>query len=578
MELSQISAALRRWWWIILASVVVAAITSYFVTQSTPKVYQAQTTILVGSVTNPNPNQNDFSLGQTLASVYAELALREPVLRGTLEALNLNWDWQALRQQVSARADTTSPLIEISVVDTDPQRAKAFADEIARQLILLGPGGTDAARTMDREFAFKQLETLKMRIENAEAELRQLDEEIAKATSRREIEDARQRQAAINQQIATWQGNYAQIQANLLQGVPNSLSVIEPAVVPTVPIGPRLIQNVLLAVIAGLLLSLAAIVLLELIDDTIKTTDDARRTLGLPTLGSIARIGGTGYADRLVTASPEYSRVAEAYRVVRTNLQFSSVGRSLRTLIVTSSKPQEGKSTNAANLAAVIAQSGKRVVLVDADLRRPVQHLIFELDNEEGLTTAFLDDGVELDGLIKPVMADSLSVLTSGPIPYNPTELLDSERMMQILDQLKRRFDIVIVDSPPILSVADATILTARVDGVILVVDSGFTRRGTAKRAKETLQRIGATIVGVVVNRAPTRGETDYDYSYAPHTAGGQKQKGKRAAAKPLPSADATGTAEASGGGLKRIKLTKPVLKPDTPAGNGKGTFTEPAS
>jgi capsular exopolysaccharide synthesis family protein len=573
MELSQISSALRRWWWIIAASVLVAAATSYFVTRAMPYTYQSQTTLLVGSVTNPNPSQNDFMLGQTLAQVYASLALREPVLRGTLEALNLDWDWQALREQVNTRTDLKSPLIEISVVDTDPQRAKVLADEIARQLILQGPGGTDAVKAMDREFAMQQLASLKARIENGEAELRQLDEEIAKATSRREIEDARQRQIAINTQIATWQGNYAQIQANLLKDVPNSLTVIEPAAVPTVPIGPKLAQNVLLAAIAGLLLAVAAIVLLELIDDTIKTSDDARRLLGLPLLGSVTYIGGSGYADRLVTTSPQYSRVAEAYRVLRTNLQFSAVGHSVRTLMVTSSKPKEGKSTTAANLAAVIAQSGKRVILVDADLRRPVQHQIFELDNEEGLTTAFLEDQVSVEKLLKPVMADSLSVLPSGPIPYNPSELLDSERMLRILEELKGKADLVILDSPPVLSVADATILTARVDGVVLVVDSGYTRRGTAKRAKETLQRIGATIVGVVLNRAPVQGDADYDYDYSPESDTKKKRKKSKAAkASPEPS-----TAGATGSALKPVKLTKPVLKANPPASNGTGATTERA-
>ncbi|MFC1466524.1 MAG: polysaccharide biosynthesis tyrosine autokinase [Candidatus Brachytrichaceae bacterium NZ_4S206] len=573
MELSQFTSALRRWWWIIVASVLVAATTSYFVTRSLPKTYYSQTTLLVGSVTNPNPDQNDFMLGQTLAQVYASLALREPVLRGTLEALNLDWDWQALREQVSTRTDPRSPLIEISVVDTDPQRAKVLADEIARQLILQGPGGTDVARAMDREFAMQQLASLKARIEQGEAELRQLDEEIAKATSRREIEDARQRQIAINTQIATWQGNYAQIQANLLKDVPNSLTVIEPAAVPTVPIGPKLTQNVLLAAIAGLLLAVAAIVLLELIDDTIKTSDDARRALGLPLLGSITRIGGSGYADRLVTASPQYSRVAEAYRVLRTNLQFSKVGHSFRTLIVTSSKPKEGKSTTAANLAAVIAQSGKRVILVDADLRRPVQHQIFELDNQEGLTTAFLDEHVSVERLLKPVMAESLSVLPSGPIPYNPSELLDSERMMHILEELKHKADLVILDSPPVLSVADAAILTARVDGVLLVVDSGYTRRGTAKHAKETLQRVGATIVGVVLNRAPIERQSDYDYEYSPETGEKKRKKRTKKQAAPEPA-----TAGATGGMLKPVKLTKPALRANNSANNGAGAATERAS
>lgn len=567
MELRQLTHAFRRWWWLALAAVIVAAIASYFATSATPKTYLSRTTLFVGSIqSEANPNLVAFDAARTLTQVYADLATREPVLQKTLDALKLtDWRWEWLRDRVTTRTDQGAPVIEISVVDDDPLRAKVFADEIARQVILQGPEGPGIA---EREFVQNQIVSLRTKITDAEAEIRRLDDDISTATSRRQIEEIRNRQGALQTQISGWQTTYANLLA-LNQGS-NSIRVLEPAATPTEPIGPRMLQNIVLASLIGLGLALAAIVLFELIDDTIKTTEDARKSLGLPVLGSVARFGSGEYTDRLVTAAPEHARIAEAYRVLRTNLQFSGVGKSLHTVMVTSSKPKEGKSTTAANLAAVIAQSGKRVILVDADLRRPVQHLIYELDNQEGVTTAFLDEGVQMERLLKPVTTGSLSVLTSGPIPHNPAELLDSQRMVEILNELKRKADYVVIDSPPMLSVADATILASRVDGVLLVVDAGFTRRGVAKRTKEALQGIGANVVGVVVNRAAVKSESDYYYDYSYGSDGKEKKRSSKPRAQ---------TATASSSALKPVKLTKPATGDAVTASNGaaNGTTTERA-
>lgn len=571
MELRTFTNALRRWWWLIIAAVVVAAVTSFIVTRATPKTYMSSTTLLVGDVIGQtNPDATQVGNIRTLASIYADLALREPVLQGTLDALKLtDWEWEWLRDRVTSRVDLSAPVIELRVVDEDPVRAQAFVNEIAQQLIRRTPGQGDNDGDQ-HEFVESMKASLQQKILKAQSEQQRLDDVIAAATSRREIEDARSQQNAFESQITTWQATYAQLVSSG-EGAQNRIQILEPAQVPTTPVGPKLAQNVLLAALVGLALALGAIVLFELIDDTLKTTEDARKSLNLPVLGSVARFGSGVYNDRLATSSPDYSRVAEAYRVLRTNLQFSAIGQSLNSLMITSSKPKEGKSTTAANLAAVIAQSGKRVILVDADLRRPVQHLIFELDNEQGLTTAFLDENGSVSKYLKPVTADSLSVLPSGPIPHNPAELLDSQRMIQVLDALKKEADLVIVDSPPVLSVADATILASRVDGVLMVVDAGYTRRGVAKRAKETLQGIGANILGVVVNRAAVRSESDYyyDYSYASET-GEKKKKRRMTASTPSPDKPQPATAGApNNGALKPVKLSKPAPQTDAPPAKG---------
>ncbi len=581
MELSRFLAALRRFWWIILASIVVAGVTSFFATRATPNTYLARTTIYVGTASNnPNLSTDDITIGRTLSQFYSELVVREPILKATLAALKLDWDWGALRDRVSATPDPQAPLIEIAVVDTDPQRAAVFANEIGRQLIQSSPSGTDEKKTAERAFTSQQMDTLQAKIKKGQDDIRKLDEEIATATSRKQIEDARNRQSALDSQITTWTDTFAKLQTNLATDNPNSLSVLEPATVPSVTVGPKMAQNVALASIVGLVLAVLAILVMELLDDTIKTTDDARRILNLPVLGSVAKFGGGGYSERLISASPEYAKVAEAYRVLRTNLQFSTVKHPLDVLMVTSSKPKEGKSTTAANLATIVAQSGKRVILVDADLRRPVQHVIFELDNERGLSTAFIEENISLDKLLKPVTADSLSVLPSGPTPHNPSELLDSPRMLEILEDLKRRADLVIIDSPPMLSVADATIMATRVDGVLLVVDSGYTRRSIAKRSKELLQNIGAHVVGMVVNRAVVKAESDYyDYDYASDANKAKSKKTKSSVSLKRPSpkrelaAVATKNSNSNGSGspLKPVRLSKSGGTADGSSSNGNG-------
>jgi len=200
---------------------------------------------------------------------------------------------------------------------------------------------------------------------------------------------------------------------------------------------------------------------------------------------------------RLITLADPRSPVAEAYRSLRTNLEFASLDRPLRSLVVTSPGPEEGKSTALANLAVVTAEANKRVILVDCDLRRPRQHEIFGLPNDQGLTNMveeppFRDVGVA-----------GLRVLTSGPLPPNPAELLASRRMDDILRFLTEQADLVLFDVPPVIAVTDAAILASKVDGTLLLIGAGSTRREHAQRAKEVLERVNARLVGAVLMGVP---------------------------------------------------------------------------
>ena len=263
MELRQYVNVLLKWWWMILASVIVAGGASYVGTRAMPRTYLSRTTLMVGqALQNPNATQADFSTGQVLAQSYADLTRREPVLRATLEALGLKWQWVVLKDMISTRVVPGTQLFEISVLDTDPQRAAVLADQIAQQLILQSPAATDAQKEAERQFTLGQIEDLKANIKRGQDEMQQLDDTIAKATSAKQIQDARARQTALQAQVSSWQATYAQLEANLQRGAPNFLSVVEPAQAPTGSVGPRTLANVLLASLVGLALAGAAAFLL----------------------------------------------------------------------------------------------------------------------------------------------------------------------------------------------------------------------------------------------------------------------------------------------------------------------------
>jgi non-specific protein-tyrosine kinase len=271
----------------------------------------------------------------------------------------------------------------------------------------------------------------------------------------------------------------------------------------------------LLAAILGAMIAVGAAYVIEYLDDTIKTPDDVTRVSGLPTLGAIAKLK-EGAGDRQLVASVESKAPeSEAYRTLRTNIQFSSVDRPARTLLITSSGPSEGKSTTTANLATVMAQTGQRVIAVDADLRRPVLHRVFGVPNNTGLTTALLaGDGMSLEGQLRPTKVENLLVLTSGPIPPNPSEMLGSHRMASLIESLTQLADVVIFDSPPVLAVTDAAVLGRQVDGVVLVVDARRTRELVLARAVSDLQNTGANVLGIVLNRLDSRSGGYYYYYY----------------------------------------------------------------
>jgi non-specific protein-tyrosine kinase len=203
----------------------------------------------------------------------------------------------------------------------------------------------------------------------------------------------------------------------------------------------------------------------------------------------------------LITLADPRSPVSEAYRTLRTNLSFTSLDKPIRTLVVTSPAPDEGKSTTVANLAVTMAQGGRSTILVDCDLRRPTLHSLFGLPAEPGLTNLVLEENGKL--ALQKTEVDGLQFLASGPLPPNPADMLGSQRLDEIIATLSEAADVILFDAPPVIAVTDATVLGAKVDGVLLVVSAGKTRRDHAERAKEMLEKGNARIVGVALTNAP---------------------------------------------------------------------------
>ncbi|MEC3850820.1 polysaccharide biosynthesis tyrosine autokinase [Paenarthrobacter ureafaciens] len=293
---------------------------------------------------------------------------------------------------------------------------------------------------------------------------------------------------------------------------PVSLSVVAPAVAPESPSTPNTKLNLILGLLAGLALGLGTALARGLLDTRIRGEADLQGITSAPLLGGIA-FEQAAVKKPLITQIAHQSPRAESFRTLRTNLKFANVSFKEKSLVLTSSLPGEGKSTTAANLAIALAQAGQTVCLVDADLRRPMIAEYLGLDQTVGLTSALVGT-VEVDDVIQRWGEDDLYVITSGQVPPNPSELLGSREMRELVDRLEATFDIVVVDAPPLLPVTDAAVLAEHVGGVVVVVGVGKIRQQALERSMEALNRVGATVLGMVLNRLPHKGPDAYSYTY----------------------------------------------------------------
>ncbi len=524
MELSKFTFPLRKWWWLVAASTLIAAIFSSLSIMRQPTIYQASTTLLIGTtINNPNPSSNELFLGQQLAAAYADLANREIVRDATRSALGMS----RLPQYI-ARALPNTNLIEITVNDTNPERAQTVANELAAQLIIMSPT-TQSGGQGRQEFIDERLNNLEVQISDTEAEIEKLQEELANTFSAQQINDKQDQISSLQSKLNTLENTYGLLLSNTEQGAVNTLTIIEYADLPSSPIGPMKGLTILLAAMVGFVLAACEAYLLEYLDDTVKSPDVVMRLFSAPIIGRIFEQIEEGNDKRLYDAENSNHPLTEPFRALRTAIDFAEKDQALKKILISSADIGDGKTTVAVNLALSLTQKGKKVFLLDADLRKPKIHKLLNLDNDEGLADLALSpSGFDWRSKIKETRY--VTVLTAGKTPLDPAGLLSSQSMNVFLSELEETADVVIIDGPPFF-VADAMILASKVDGVLVVVRPGHTRHSLAKTAVEQIKLVGARVVGIVLNRIPLRGADyyagkSYLYTYSLNYSGDESEDG----------------------------------------------------
>lgn len=536
MELIQYIRLLRRWLWLIALAAFIAGVVAFVFASSEPPVYRTQVTLSIGSaLDNPNPDFMAVQMGISLTRTYVEIATTYDVLQGTIDQLDLQVSPSFLRARIDTEIVEDTNLFTIQVQYTDPVLAADIANTLAEELIENSPTGLTPEQQEEVAFLQAQINDMTEQIRSSRLQLETVDARLAAAQTEAAESDLRQQRNDLINQINEANSTVAYFSDTLsnLRQRSNSLEVVESARIPG-PSGTNVFNRTLLGVFVGAALAVGAVLLIEYLDDTIRTTEEAAQTLALPVLGAVMRFGKktSSYSDRLVSKLPSMSPVAEGYRTIRTNLLFSASMREHKPIyLITSAGPSEGKSITTANLAVTMALAGLDVLLIDADLRRPKVHEIFNLDNSVGLTTLLFADPERLDNsatghaatlpdnlkeCVQTTSVPRLRAITSGFIPSNPTEILGSTIMQKWIETFRQSddIDVVLIDTPPSLVVADTAVLAATSQAeVVLVLDYARTRRGAALKVKEKFNQLDVKIKGVILNRVNPR-DDDYEYGY----------------------------------------------------------------
>jgi non-specific protein-tyrosine kinase len=508
-----------RWLWLILLASLLTSAIVYVVTIRISPVYQASASLLINEA--PGAKITDYSsiiTSQRLAQTYAKLLVQKPVLQEVIARLELDLSVEQLKSAIAVEPVSETQLIDIRVEDTDPIRAAFIANELGTVFAEQNQANQEARYASAKDSLSIQLSELEARINTIEEQIAELDKTLEFDTELGRLEYSPELDR-LEASLSQWR----QIYANTLQSYEDvrlaeaetisNVIQAEAAEPPKNPIRPRVMMNTALGGVLGAMVAVGLILLIEALDDTIRGTDEVTRYLNLPVLGAIRKIESS---EAPITAIKPRAPVSEDFRSLRTNIQFVSVDAPVRSIMVTSPTPEDGKTTVALNLSIILAQGGSRVALIDADLRRPAIHKYMRLSNRWGLTTLFTNQDLRLDGILRKNKSSGFSIMTSGNLPPNPAELLGSEKMVQIIKKVKAQSDIIVFDSPPLAVVTDAAVLSKQVDGVIVIINSGTTKIAAARQAVQQLHRVGANILGVVLNNVSSKKSYYYStyYSY----------------------------------------------------------------
>lgn len=494
---------LWQWAWVIVLVGILAGTAAYFISKGTTPVYETGTRLFVNAPSSPGKADGTlFVNNYYVTTTYAKMLTDYPVLKGVVDRLKLNIDPASLVDSIKVAEIPNTQLINVTVTGTDPK----LIIEVANSL---GTVFSEQINLLQSQRYTASKDALKVQVDDMGNQVAAASAELVKTTD-----------PALKQEVETRLAQYRSLYAGLLTSYEQvrlaeaqtsiNVTVSDPAR-EALKIAPKTLQNTILAILAAMLAVAGGVFGLDFLDDTIRNPEEVRSKFGLPILGMIAR--HTSPEGRPITQDQPRSPVAESFRSLRTNVKFSSVDVRLRRILVTSATPQDGKTTISGNLAIAFAQSDMQVVLIDADLRRPQQHHRFGLSNKVGLSDLMMRPLEDIPEVIQPTTVPGLKIIACGSIPPNPAELLGSKKMIQILDYLGEENDLVIVDTPPVMSVTDAAAIASGMDGVILVAKPGSTKLAAFQQSVEQLQAVGAHILGVALNEIEPRSRR-YGYYY----------------------------------------------------------------
>lgn len=493
LELKDFLKIIRTRKLVIVNAILVVAIIALAIsfTQSPQYVGEARVLIterdagaaLLGNVIPEITGQPERAL-----DTQVQLLQMRPLLENTIRELNLGITPRELEGRIQVSAVGRTNIISVNVSDSDPARAAAIANELAEQF-------TRWSRDHRRE-------SIAAAVDQVDARLAEVEDEILTLGRKVQAEGRTEELAAGLQVALSAYSSLSQERENLRiqeQLETGSARVVSPAVINEDPVSPNPLRNAILALSIGMALGLGLAMLNEYLDNTLKSSEEVESIFGAPVLGMIPleKLEDTDQ-KRLTIVDRPGSVAAEAYRVLRNSLDFVNFEHNIKTLLITSAAPMEGKSTLSANLAASLAQTGQNVVLISCDFRRPTTERFFGVQNIIGLSDVLRGAHTLKSALQRPG-DEHLLVLTAGKMPPNPSEILGSTKMQELIENLKEWADWIILDTPPLLAVADATALARWADGTLIVTRGGVSTRDAAVKARDMLEMVGAKIIGSVI-------------------------------------------------------------------------------
>jgi capsular exopolysaccharide synthesis family protein len=523
--LEHYQSILTKQWQLIIICVVVIGLGTYVASRLMTPIYQSTVLIQVTIHTTTNPaDYNNLLASDQLVQTEAQLATSNPVLSQVATHYSgLTVDQLATETEVTPKVNTQ--LFEISVQDASPTRAASLANDIAAALISQQAQETQQDTSDSQQQLQQELSNARHNINTTTSKIASLQGRLANLEAQRgsqtQIVDLQTQINGLQNQLYQSQDLYSQWQTTLAQlelteaQSGNFLRIAQPALPASSPVRPEVLFNTLIGLIAGLFIGLTLAILFDQLDVRVRTPQALSQVLGWPLIATVWFVGNAKGEQEAIVNPKERSVNIESYRILRTNIGLSAVDKQMRSLIVTSALPHEGKSTIAANLAIFMAKTGKKILLIDADLRHPSLHQKFNFPaDKKGLSNAIVafsqlqsnssnSSDISLSPYIHTVDIPNLQVMPAGTLPPNPPELLDSKAMNHLVNAITSNSEIemVIFDTPPLLGLSDTSILLPKVDSTLVVVDITRSTRKNLTQVKSILTQAGTHILGCVVNK-----------------------------------------------------------------------------